>query len=262
MTGRDRHRAVNRLLAYIILISLSNNEEFLNKITYFYPSNHTIYTMKFVEFLNSTEKTAVGKIVCVGRNYAEHAKELGNEVPEFPVLFLKPASALIYSGDTIIQPSFSNEMHHEIELVLLVGRELKDASEVESLSAITAYGIGLDMTLRDVQNVLKKKGEPWTVAKCFDTSAVISKFLKVSEEPLSPDMNLSLSVNGNLRQSSKLESMIFSPAQIISYISSRMKLEAGDLVYTGTPAGVSKVESGDKLVGKLDELISLEALTG
>ncbi|NUN10479.1 MAG: fumarylacetoacetate hydrolase family protein [Ignavibacteriaceae bacterium] len=218
--------------------------------------------MKFVEFLNSPEKTTVGKIVCVGRNYAEHAKELGNEVPEFPVLFLKPASALIYSGDTIIKPAFSNEMHHEIELVLLVGRDLKDASEEESLAAITAYSIGLDMTLRDVQNVLKKKGEPWTIAKCFDTSAVISKLIKISENPLSPEMNLSLSVNGNLRQSSKLENMIFSPSRLISYISSRMMLEPGDLIYTGTPAGVNKVEPGDILVGKLDELISLEAKVG
>lgn len=215
--------------------------------------------MKFVEIIGSSEQKAIGKIVCVGRNYAEHAKELGNEIPEFPVLFLKPASALIKSGGTIIKPDFSNEMHHEIELVLLIGKNLKNATEAECLNAISAYGIGLDMTLRDVQNILKKKGEPWTVAKCFDTSAVISEFVPENAVPLSLERTLSLSVNGVTRQSAKLNNMIFTPEKLISYISSRMMLEEGDLIFTGTPAGVGKVESGDKLEGKLDDLISLQA---
>ncbi len=111
--------------------------------------------MKLITIKNTKQKIPVGKIVCVGRNYSEHAKELGNEVPEKPVVFLKPASALIYSGDKIKHPSFSNEMHHEVELVLLIGKEIKNANPEEAEDAIEAYGVGLDMTLRDLQTKLK-----------------------------------------------------------------------------------------------------------
>ncbi len=214
--------------------------------------------MKYAEIDHSQEKIAIGKIVCVGRNYAEHAKELGNEVPEFPVLFLKPPSALIYSGEKIVKPSFSDDMHHEIELVLLIGNDVKNANEEESRKAILAYGIGLDMTLRDIQSNLKKKGEPWTIAKCFDNSAVISEFIPVGKNPISAEYNLSLSVNGTVRQSSPLSKMLFNPWQIVSYISSKMLLEKGDLIFTGTPAGVGKVVPGDKLEGKLDQILTLK----
>jgi len=126
--------------------------------------------MKTTRIKNSKEKYQIGKIVCVGRNYAEHAKELGNEIPDKPVLFLKPASALIYSGGQIIHPDYGNELHHEVELVLLIGETVKNANKTQSEKAILGYGVGLDMTLRDVQIELKKKGNPWTLAKCFDTS--------------------------------------------------------------------------------------------
>jgi len=215
--------------------------------------------MKYAHIKGTGEKYAIGKIVCVGRNYAEHARELGNEIPEFPVLFLKPPSALIYSGENIIKPSFSDDMHHEIEVVLLIGSDLSNAGEEESRKAIKAFGIGLDMTLRDIQNSLKKKGEPWTVSKCFDTSAAISEFILTDQTELSEKFVLSLSVNGQLRQSSTLDKMIFSPVQIVSFISSRMKLEAGDLIFTGTPAGVGKVVPGDSLSGSLDNLLTITA---
>ena len=133
--------------------------------------------MKSVHIKNSNEEFNIGKIVCVGRNYVEHAKELGNEVLDKPVLFLKPASALIYSGGEIIYPDYGNELHHEVELVLLIGETVKKANQGQAEKAIIGYGVGFDMTLRDVQNELKKKGNPWTLAKCFDTSAVVSDFV-------------------------------------------------------------------------------------
>lgn len=213
--------------------------------------------MKTTQIKNSKEEFTIGKIVCVGRNYAEHAKELGNEIPDKPVLFLKPASALIYSGEEIIHPDYGNELHHEVELVLLIGETVKKADKVKSEKAIIGYGVGLDMTLRDVQDGLKKKGHPWTLAKCFDTSAVISDFVLKKEYQLKPDEKLELKVNGVVKQSDTLKSMIFSPAEIVEYISSVMILEKGDLIFTGTPAGVSKVSKGDKLEAKLGEFTEL-----
>lgn len=213
--------------------------------------------MKTTHIKNSKEVYSIGKIVCVGRNYAEHAKELGNEVPDKPVLFLKPASAVIYSGEEIIHPSFSNELHHEVELVLLIGETVKNAKGVEAEKAIIGYGVGLDMTLRDVQNELKKKGNPWTIAKCFDTSAVISDFVLKENYQLKPDEKLELKVNREIRQSDSLKSMLFKPAEIVEYISSVMTLEKGDLIFTGTPAGVSRVNRGDKLEAKLGEIAEL-----
>ena len=213
--------------------------------------------MKSVRIKNLQEEFTDGKIVCVGRNYAEHAKELGNEVPEKPVLFLKPASALIYSGDEIIHPDFGNELHHEVELVLLIGETVRKANQIQSEKAIIGYAVGLDMTLRDVQDVLKKKGHPWTLAKCFDTSAVISDFVLKKDYQLKPDEKLELKVNGIVKQSDTLKSMIFNPAEIVEYISSVMTLEKGDLIFTGTPAGVGKVNRGDKLEAKLGEIVKL-----
>jgi 2-keto-4-pentenoate hydratase/2-oxohepta-3-ene-1,7-dioic acid hydratase in catechol pathway len=213
--------------------------------------------MKTVRIKNSKEEFTIGKIVCVGRNYAEHAKELGNEMPDKPVLFLKPASALIYSDGEIIHPDYGNELHHEVELVLLIGETINEVIKAEAEKAIIGYGVGLDMTLRDVQTELKKKGNPWTLAKCFDTSAVISDFVLKKDYQLKSDEKLELKVNGVVKQNDTLKSMIFNPAEIVEYISSIMTLEKGDLIFTGTPAGVSKVNRGDKLEAKLGEVVSL-----
>ena len=140
--------------------------------------------MKHITIKNTDQQIPVGKMVCVGRNYSEHVKELGNKVPEKPVVFLKPNSSLIFSGDKIIYPTFSNEMHHEVELVLLIGKEIKNANPGKAEDAIEAYGVGLDMTLRDLQTKLKEKGHPWTIAKGFDTSAVVSDFISKREYTL------------------------------------------------------------------------------
>lgn len=213
--------------------------------------------MKTARIKDSKEESSIGKIVCVGRNYAEHAKELGNEIPDKPVLFLKPASALIYSGGQIIYPDYGNELHYEAELVLLIGETVKNANKTQSEKAIIGYGVGLDMTLRDVQNELKKKGNPWTLAKCFDTSAAISDFVLKKNYQLKSDEKLELKVNGIIKQSDTLKSMLFKPAEIVEYISSIMTLEKGDLIFTGTPAGVSRVNRGDKLEAKLGEIVEL-----
>ncbi len=214
--------------------------------------------MKHITIKNTNQQIPVGKIVCVGRNYSEHAKELGNEVPEKPLVFLKPASALIFSGDKIRYPSFSNEMHHEVELVLLVGKKIKDANLKEAEDAIEAYGVGLDMTLRDIQTKLKEKGHPWTIAKGFDTSAVVSDFISKKEYTLTLNERIILSVNGVKRQDDLLNKMIFSPAEIVEYISSLMTLEEGDLIYTGTPAGVGKVIPEDKIHAEIEGLVFLD----
>ncbi len=213
--------------------------------------------MKTIKIKNKNIEIPIGKIVCVGRNYAEHAKELGNEVPKKPVIFLKPASAVIYSGGKIIHPSFSQNMHHETELVLLIGKTIKAASQNEAADAITAYGAGLDMTLRDIQTELIKNGNPWTIAKGFDTSAVLSDFISKEDYKLTLDEEISLTVNGEIRQKEKLNLMIFKPAEIVQYISSLMILEKGDLIYTGTPKGVSKVERGDVLNAEITNVAEL-----
>ena len=230
----------------------------LDNYIYNYSSNIYGLIVKKAILKNSSKEYNVGKIVCVGRNYVEHAKELGNEVPEKPVIFLKPASALIYSGEKIIYPDFSSEMHHEVELVLLIGKKLKNANIGEAKDAIAGYSVGLDMTLRDIQNELKKKRHPWTVSKCFDTSAVISDFISSSDYNLTLEEEVSLKINGEYRQKEKLNKMIFTPPQIVEYISSLMTIEEGDLVYTGTPAGVSKVNKGDKLFAEFEGIVKLE----
>lgn len=214
--------------------------------------------MKKVRIKNSSKDFTVGKIVCVGRNYSEHAKELGNEVLDKPVLFLKPSSAIIYSGDNIIHPDFSNEMHHEVELVLLIGRKISKANLQEAENAIIGYGVGLDMTLRDIQNEARKKGNPWTISKCFDTSAIISDFVLKEDYKLTFDEEIALYINGVVKQKDQLNKMILNPSQIVEYISSLMTLEEGDLVFTGTPKGVSKVNRGDKLEANLTGIAKLE----
>lgn len=214
--------------------------------------------MKTIKIKNSGKEIAIGKIVCVGRNYAEHVHELGNIIHEKPVVFLKTVSSVIYSGGEIIYPSFSDDMHHETELVLLVGENIKDADDMTAENAIAGYGIGLDMTLRDVQSDLKKKGHPWTIAKCFDTSTVLSEFVEKVDYKLTLDETISLKINGEYRQKDQLNKMLHKPVEVVKYISSLMKLEPGDLIFTGTPKGVGKVVSSDKLEAELEGLLKLE----
>lgn len=214
--------------------------------------------MKFLKIKNSNEKIAIGKIVCVGRNYAKHAEELGNEIPEFPLIFLKPASSLIYSGEQIVKPNDSGELHHEVELVLLIGNDVKNANDEEAENAIYGYTVGLDMTLRDIQSELKKKGHPWTLAKVFDTSAVISGITLKKDYQLKGNEKIQLIVNNDLKQSSTLDFMLFNSVQIVKYLSNKFTLEKGDLIFTGTPEGVGAVNPGDKIYASIDGIAKLE----
>ncbi|MHB8579292.1 MAG: fumarylacetoacetate hydrolase family protein [Ignavibacteriaceae bacterium] len=197
-------------------------------------------------------------MICVGRNYADHAKELGNEVPDKPVVFIKPSCSIIYTGGKVIHPKFSINLHHEVELLLLIGKTIKDSDDKLSEEAIAGYGLGLDMTLRDLQNEARAKGDPWTISKCFDTSAVISDFVLKSDYSLTLNEEISLSVNGNIRQKEKLNLMLFKPIQIVKYISSLLTLEEGDIIFTGTPAGVGKVVPGDKLHAEIEGIAKLD----
>ena len=193
-------------------------------------------------------------MVCVGRNYAAHAKELGNDVPEFPIIFLKPASNVIFSGESVVHPSYSNDLQHEVELVLYIGEDVKNADDASAEKAIHGYTIGLDMTLRDLQNEYRKKGDPWTLAKCFDTAAVLTDVVLKKDYRLRCDEKISLSVNGKERQNSSIKNMLFSPADIVKFISARLTLEKGDLIFTGTPEGVGRVVPGDKIDASLENI--------
>lgn len=216
--------------------------------------------MKTLKIKNRDEEIKVGKIVCVGRNYAAHAEEMGNQVLKFPLIFLKTSTCLISSGENIIHPNYSNDLHHEIELVLLIGEKVKNANDEEAENAIAGYAVGLDMTLRDIQAELKSKGHPWTLAKVFDTSAVISEIISKKDYKLKGNEKIFLNVNEQEKQSSTLDKMLFSSVEIVKFISSKMTLEEGDLIYTGTPSGVSNVVEGDRLNGGIEQIGKIEAV--
>lgn len=200
----------------------------------------------------------VGKIACVGKNYLEHAKELGDAVPEKPVIFLKPSSSIIFSGEKIVYPEFSKSLHYETELVLLIGKTGKKISKENALNHIAAYTVGLDMTLRDLQAEAKRLGHPWTISKCFDTSTVLGEFVPSSEIKNPNNLDIKLWVNGELKQSDNTSNMIFSVEEIVEYLSFYFTLEEGDIIFTGTPKGVGEVKVGDKLVAEISEIGSLE----
>lgn len=158
----------------------------------------------------------------------------------------------------ITHPEYSNDMHHEVELVLLITEKIKNADDSEAKAAIGGYAVGLDMTLRDLQFELKEKGEPWTLAKCFDGSAVVSDFVEPDKITFTESEAIKLKVNENIKQSSTLDMMIFNSLEIVKYISSKMTLEEGDLILTGTPEGVGKVSVGDKLTAEIENVGSLK----
>jgi 5-carboxymethyl-2-hydroxymuconate isomerase len=218
--------------------------------------------MAVLKFAGSDRTVQPGKIICLGRNYPEHAREMKAEVPTTPVLFLKPASAILYQGGMVRIPSFSNELHHEVEMVLLIGEGGKDIPSDKAMSFIDGYAVGLDMTLRDVQSEAKKKGLPWSVSKGFDTSAPLSPFVPASTIADPHALDISLKVNGVLRQHSNTRHMIFRIEFMIAHISSIFTLEPGDLVFTGTPEGVGPARPGDVLTAELQDVGSLTVTVG
>ena len=193
------------------------------------------------------------KIICIGRNYLEHAKELGNKTPKEPVFFMKPDTAISPKGHPFFIPDFSNNIQYEVELVIRINRLGKHIEEKFAHKYYEQIGLGIDFTARDIQQVVKEKGLPWEKAKGFDGSAVISrKYIDKKELELA-DLNFSLKKNGSVVQSGNTQQMIFKIDQIIAYISKFYTLKIGDLIYTGTPAGVGKVNPGDILEGFIEE---------
>jgi 2-keto-4-pentenoate hydratase/2-oxohepta-3-ene-1,7-dioic acid hydratase in catechol pathway len=211
--------------------------------------------MKTVQ-LGSTEIPA-GKLLCIGRNYAEHAREMKAEVPKEPVVFLKPASAIISSGETIVIPPFSHDVHHEVELVALIGKQGKNIARVSAFEYVAGYAVGLDMTLRDIQAEAKKKGLPWTVAKGFDTSAPVSPFVPAASIPDPQQLAISLSVNEIERQHGSTADMLFPVDVLVAYLSTVFTLEPGDMIFTGTPEGVGPVVTGDMIEASIESVGSL-----
>lgn len=200
----------------------------------------------------------LGNIYCIGRNYVEHAYELNNEPPEQPLVFLKPTSSVIFEGDSIQLPPQSNNIHHEVELVVAIGKAGKNIPKSKSPDYIAGYAVGIDVTARDIQQQAKDQSHPWTVAKGFDTFAPLSSFITWHRVPEPQNISLKISVNGITRQSDSTELMIFSVSELISYLSDIFTLQPGDLIFTGTPKGVSPIKSGDAIEATLgDGLASL-----
>jgi len=193
----------------------------------------------------------VGKVVCIGRNYLDHIRELNNAVPETPILFMKPATALVSLDEPIPWPAGRGECHHEVELAVLVGRELRNANAERARDAVAGYGVALDLTLRALQNELKSKGHPWETAKAFDGACPLSPFLKPESLPEPQAADLGLQVNGQWRQQGNTRLMIVGIFELMAYISTHFTLQPGDVVLTGTPAGVGPLHSGDVLLLRL-----------
>ena len=200
----------------------------------------------------------IGKLVCLARTYKKHAEEMNTNVTEDPLLFLKPASSIIFDGDSIVVPKMSNCLHHEVELGVVIGKRCRNVSQKNALDYVLGYLLALDITARDIQSTAKKNGWPWSVAKGFDTFAPISSVV-LKEGVLDPsNLDISLKVNGETRQSSNTKYMIYSIKRIIEFISGVMTLESGDLIMTGTPEGVEEIVLGDVLEAHLGDICSLK----
>ena len=199
------------------------------------------------------------KIICIGRNYADHIAELHNETPAAPVIFLKPDTALLQRGQPFFYPAFSQDIHHELELVLRISKNGRHLEEQFAHTYFDAIGLGLDFTARDVQSQLKAQRLPWELAKGFDGSAPISAtFRPVAEFADLANINFHLEVNGQTRQQGNSGLMLHPFAKILSFVSQYITLKQGDLIFTGTPAGVGPVHIGDQLTGFLEDEKLLE----
>ena len=192
-------------------------------------------------------KARPGKVLCIGRNYAAHAAEMQSALPEVPVIFLKPSTALVGDGGEVLLPSVSREVHHEVELVAAIGKPGKDIPVSEALDYVDGYALGIDMTARDLQARAKREGLPWSVAKGFDTFAPLGAFTPACDIPDPRRLRIALRVNGRLRQQGEASRMLFGVDELVAYASTIFTLLPGDLIYTGTPEGVGPVEDGDRL---------------
>jgi len=200
----------------------------------------------------------IGTMYCIGKNYEKHAKEMGGELPKDPVVFIKPPAAYIPDGSSVILPDFSDNVHHEVELVVVIGKDCSNIRSDQARNVIAGYAIGIDVTLRDIQQKAKEKGLPWAVAKGFVTSAPISKIIPESEfGDEIPFFDVKLEVNGDIRQNGNTKDMARPVGLLIEYLSKVFTLRTGDCIFTGTPEGVGKINSGDKLIAELSGKVKL-----
>jgi fumarylpyruvate hydrolase len=201
----------------------------------------------------SNQVFPVGRIYCVGRNYAEHAREMGHDPDrEPPFFFMKPADAIVHNGVTIPYPQVTKDLHHEIEMIVAIGKGGADIPEDKALDHVFGYGVGLDMTRRDIQGEAKKMGRPWEMGKAFDNSAPCTALKTVAMVGHPAKGAIWLKVNGAVKQKGDLAEMIWNVPEMISYLSRLITLQPGDLIMSGTPAGVGPVQRGDKLEGHVD----------
>ena len=214
-------------------------------------------TEPYVVISGSGERLRVGKILAVGRNYADHNAEMGNARSIPPVLFLKPPSALVHDGGVVTLPRGLGQVHHEVELVVAFARSGRAIPEDAALDHVLGYAVGLDITLRDLQNEAKKKGEPWDLAKGFDGSAPVSHVVPRESAGDVATLALTLDVNGVRRQEGAIGEMLHSVAALVAYASRWITLERGDLLFTGTPSGVGPLVAGDSVVARLSDLATL-----
>ena len=196
----------------------------------------------------------IGKVVCVGRNYSAHALELNNPIPASPLLFIKPATSLAKLAPSFTIPTNRGEVHHELEMALLIGKQLTNASSDETIAAIYGVGLALDLTLRELQNELKAKAQPWELAKGFDGACPVSDFVKLDCIDDIQRCDLLLEKNGTTQQQGNTRDMLFPIADLLATMSNSFSLMPGDIVLTGTPAGVGPLVRGDNLVAKLNSV--------
>ena len=223
----------------------------------FKPEMEQPSTEAFVVIQGSGERLRVGKIFAVGRNYAEHNAEMGNVAGVPPVLFLKPPSALVHDGASLRLPKGLGQVHHEVELVVVIGRSGRAIPESAAFEHVLGYAVGLDLTLRDLQNEAKKKGEPWDLSKGFDGAAPVSHVVLRDQAGDVRALTLTLDVNDVRRQEGSIGQMLHGVAALVAYASSWMTLERGDLLFTGTPSGVGPLVAGDRVEARLSDLATL-----
>jgi fumarylpyruvate hydrolase len=201
----------------------------------------------------------IHRIYCIGRNYAEHAREMGSEVDrKQPIFFDKPADSIVINNGDVPYPSATRDLHHEVEMIIALGGGGRDIAVEDALEKVYAYGVGLDLTRRDLQTAAKNKGNPWDTAKGFDHSAPVSALHRVSDIGHPQSSMLTLSVNGEQRQRTNIDEMIFSVSEIIHELSKLFELKSGDLIFTGTPAGVAAMVRGDRFRAELENVAVLE----
>lgn len=241
----------------IILIFLSLNEKpkSIQKI-YKHLPRCTLHMTNY-RFQDTTKQVRIGKIICLARTYKEHAREMNTTVTEDPLLFLKPASSVIFDQGTIIIPALSHCLHHEVELGIIIGKKGKHIKEKNAMNHVLGYLVALDITARDIQSVAKKNGWPWAIAKGFDTFAPLSDAVLKEKVPNPQELPLMLKINGAIKQSSNTNQMIYTLERIISFISDVMTVERGDLILTGTPEGVGELKEGDVLEASLGSVCHL-----